>query len=1244
MFKRSLSIFAIIMLVFTASVSAAAPLSKEPTGSTDAGKKNSKITQLKKEELDKKYKSDDEVRVVVELQEAPAIEYATKKGKRYKDLPKAKKKELKAQKLERQKKVKAKVKEKKIGFKELENFTTVVNGFSAEMKYGKIVEIESIPEVSAVHIVNEYERPKDKPDMIYSKELVQAQEAWRDYGYTGEGMVVGIIDTGIDPSHRDMVLSNEEEAELTESEVYALKETDGLRGNYYTDKVPYGYNYMDDNEEILDLGEGASMHGMHVGGTVAANGDEENGGIKGVAPEAQLLALKVFGNDQDEQTTWGDIYIKAIDEAIVLGADVLNMSLGSTAGFVSPEDPEQQAVARAVDNGILMSISSGNSAHFGNGFANPDTENPDIGVAGTPGLAYDSLQVASLENSFLDLDAVTYTVNGETSKAPYMSASSVHPNSLEEKVYELAYAGIGTPEELEQANVKGKFALIQRGTLAFTEKALNAQAAGAAGVIIYNNADGFISMVTDPNIVIPQLFMLKADGDQLQQALAAGEKVTVTFNGEKTKAANPEAGKMSSFTSWGTAPNLDFKPEITAPGGQIYSTLNDDKYGMMSGTSMAAPHVSGGAALVLERADQEFKLEGFDRVNLAKNLMMNTSQPLIDKGIVNEALEWDIPYSPRRQGAGVMQLHSALSTPVVVTEADKKEAKVALKEVGNTFSFTLKAENLSGKPVEYDVAGNVQTDFAIEGQLGYLANELEAQKIIGATIQINGSDKKTIEVPANGSVTFKVDVDLSKAKVLGDDLETQVPIDSVFPNGYFVEGYVTLTDPADTNPELNVPYEGFKGKWDKAPILDETKYDKESFYGMGGMVTTIDTNTFDYLGYDPVAQTFNSKFIAISPNNDGVQDDLIPVMSFLRNAESVEYSILDAAGRSLRKIRTDQFVTKDYYDEGRGSYYSILENSRWDGKINNQTAKDGYYYYEIRALLDYDGAEWQTYKFPVKVDTAAPSLKAVKQGDMLEIKGTDNAGGSGIAYYDIEVDGKSILTEPLSPKIKEYSLKEIEGRKVQVIAADFAGNETSVKVNMDEGAEEADTAGPAVHITAPKTLSITNKKKVEITGYIEEPSGLKEFKIDGKKVKTNYDEGQKRYVFTHKQTFTDGVQGFTVTAVDKKNNTSTFKRTIMVDSEKPRLIISNIPQKVSAEDGTAKVNMKVQDNFDEIRVYVNGSEVFSQAFKEPYEMRGFSKTIKNVELPIKPGKNQFEILVTDLAGNQTKKKIAIKAK
>ena len=286
--------------------------------------------------------------------------------------------------------------------------------------------------------------------------------------------------------------------------------------------------------DILDDNADTGMHGMHVGGTVAANGDEENGGIKGVAPEAQLLALRVFG--EEEATTTGDIYIKAIDDAIKLGADVLNMSLGSSAGFVDDESPEQQAVKRAVDNGVVMSISAGNSNYFGEGYFYPYASNPDYGVVGAPGVSYDSISVASFENTNMTVDEANVSIgNGEATQVMFLSAGQTAPTVGSS--FELVDAGLGAPKDFAGKTMEGKFALVQRGTLSFVDKAKNAQAAGAAGVIIYNNTDGTVSMATDATITIPQLFMLKADGDRFAAALQNGQSVTVNFDGGKTDSA-----------------------------------------------------------------------------------------------------------------------------------------------------------------------------------------------------------------------------------------------------------------------------------------------------------------------------------------------------------------------------------------------------------------------------------------------------------------------------------------------------------------------------------------------------------------------------------------------------------------------------------------------------------------------------------------------------------------------------------
>lgn len=1184
--------------------------------------------QISKTELEDQYQVNDKVRIVVELKDKPAIDYAQEKGVQFKELSPTTKEQLQKNILASQDKVKSQITSKNIKAEYINNFTTVLNGFSAEVKYGDLIKIESLDNVAGVHIVNEYQRPTEEPEMVYSKELVQAQEAWRDYGYKGEGMIVGVIDTGIDPSHKDMVLTDSETAKLTESKVKESVSTNHLQGKYYTEKVPYGYNYMDENDNIHDDSAGASMHGMHVSGTVGANGDEENGGIKGIAPEAQLLALKVFGNDPEFASTFGDIYVKAIDDAIALGADVLNMSLGSTAGFVSAEDPEQKAVQKAIDNGILMSISAGNSAHFGNGYANPLASNPDIGVSGSPGVAYNSLQVASVENSYMDLDAVEFEINGVKDIAPFLSASSVHPKDVATKTFEIAYGGLGYPEEL--TNVTGKYALIQRGVLAFVDKAKNAQAAGALGVIIYNNADGYVNMQSESSITIPQLFMLKTDGDKLASALNAGKTVTISFNGEKTTAPNPEAGKMSAFTSWGLTPNLDFKPEITAPGGQIYSTLENNQYGMMSGTSMAAPHVSGGSALVLERVDNEFGVTGLERVQIAKNILMNTASPIKDQGFVNGAFGWDNPYSPRRQGAGIMQLHSALKTPVIVTEKNTKEAKVALKEVGDQFEFTLTAQNFSDEAVEYDVSANLQTNFAGWGELGYDPDVLEEAPIYDASILVDGEESSTVTVPANGSVSFKVTAGLSTATVVEPSTGELVDISEVFPNGYFVEGFVTLVDTTDTNPELSVPYVGFKGDWNAAPIVDSYIDSDESFYQVSGLLD----EDYNYLGVEPIKEeTLDPGNNAISPNADGVQDSTVPVLSFLRNAKKVEYNILDKDGKKLRTLLTENLVVKNYYDGGLGPMYYLNPAKTWDGKINNKVV-EGDYYYEVKATLDYPGATPQSFKMPIQVDTTKPNLKLSHEDGAVALVASDE-NGSGIAYFDVSLDGKTL--DPLPGDTTEYPLDELEvGQTLTITAFDYAGNATKKSLYGAEGTK------PDIHLLTPEAFEPYNSKEVGISGYVNEESGIDSLSIAEQEVPVQYNAETKRYEFDTTIKFeSDGVQKFYIEAVDGNGNKTSFTRTIFVDSTAPTLNVKGAPLNVGLSDKNPKVSLEVKDNFDDIHVRVNGDEVYFNEFKEPFAMRGFDQTLQDIELNLENGENTFVIEVEDLGGNKSTQEVKI---
>lgn len=974
------------------------------------------------------------VRVTVEIDGEAPIEKATKQGVKFGDLSVAEKKVLINEAKAKKNAAKKAMKDKKINAKILQDFEAVVNGFSAEVKYGDIEAIKNLPNVKNVVVSNKYERPIAKPDMIYSKELVQAQQAWNDYGYKGEGMVVGVIDTGVDHTHQDMVLSDDTSIALTEEEVNQIIGDEELPGYYYTDKVPYGYNYMDQNHEYTDNFPGASNHGMHVSGTVAANGDEENGGIVGIAPEAQILNLKVFGNDPEMQYTYGDVYIAAIDDAIKLGADVLNMSLGSPAGFVAADDPEQLAVTRAVENGIMMSISAGNSNMFGDGFFYPYASNPDYGVSGSPGLSYDSLQVASFENSHMVVDALQYAIDGgDGVTAGFLSASEVSP--ADGATVELVEAGLGAPADFEGKDFAGKYALIQRGELSFVDKTLNAQNAGAAGAIIYNNTDGIINMASDPAITIPQLAMSMSDGAALAAALGEGQTVTVTFSGEKTAIPNAEAGKMSTFSSWGLTPNLDFKPEITAPGGQIYSTLNNNQYGVKSGTSMAAPHVSGGSALVMQRVDEEFGLEGRDRVELAKNLLMNTAKPVELEGA---------PVSPRRQGAGLMQLHSALSTPVIVTDSNTGEAKVALKEISeNMVSFELTATNFSDEAVNYEVSANAMSDVPVNAGGFYvnLPNDFGSLELDGTTT-VNGEEVSAIEVPANGTVSFEVRVDVSE----WDDT-----LKSYYENGYWLDGFVTLVDPTDTNPTLTIPYAGFKGEWDAAPIFDLPMWDGMSYYGMTGAVTSFGDGDYGHLGYDMATDSYDPANIAFSPNGDGYLDDAGLILSFLRNAKEVTFNVLDENGNVVDTIFTESYITKDYYDSGQGSYYKLSPDWMWDGTIDGEKAADGQYFLQAVGVIDFEGAESDSIEIPVQVDTDAPDVAADidRENRELTVSVADD-NGSGVAAWQVLVDGKDV--SGVLSGVSEYDLTNINPNQVvTVYVEDNAGNATLKNVLGPQG-------------------------------------------------------------------------------------------------------------------------------------------------------------------------------------------------
>lgn len=235
--KKGIVLFLAFLLVFSQGfMVSAAPLKVQDVEKPKVELKE----ELKNAKEEKGYKDTDKVRVVVEVKGEPAITYATKQGKKFSDLDQSKQAELHDKALKAQKNVQQQLSKQAIKMEYKQSFTTVFNGFSGLVEFGKIESIAKLSGVANVTIANEYERPSEKPDMKYSKELVEAQEAW-EFGYDGEGMVVGVIDSGADPDHKDFVLTDADKAALTKKDVESDVAKHGLSGKYFNEKVPYGY-------------------------------------------------------------------------------------------------------------------------------------------------------------------------------------------------------------------------------------------------------------------------------------------------------------------------------------------------------------------------------------------------------------------------------------------------------------------------------------------------------------------------------------------------------------------------------------------------------------------------------------------------------------------------------------------------------------------------------------------------------------------------------------------------------------------------------------------------------------------------------------------------------------------------------------------------------------------------------------------------------------------------------------------
>ncbi len=425
-------------------------------------------------------------------------------------------------------------------------------------------------------------------------------EILRIDGIDGTGIKVAVIDTGVDFNHPD------------------------LFGWGPDGKVVGGYNFIREDELPLDT----NGHGTQVAGVIAADGQ-----AIGVAPKAKILAYKV---SEDGEGVSSELIIRAIEKAIEDGADIINISLGVNKTNAKID----RAVSIALEEGIFVVTAAGN-------------DGPGLKTIGSPGRNFGSVTVGATYNNLTSSLVATLEVD----EKPYTVIPMVGSTKLEEPIIgKIIFGGFGKIENLKEIDVKDTILIVERGSdvegelLYFSIKESNAANAGAKAMIVYNDRPGIflgelIHEFMEPGYKpqIPVVSIDRKEGLEIIESIKNGNEANMHLF------YNPDF--VAHFSSRGPVSPFYLKPDIVAPGAYINSTQNNAGYNFTSGTSYAAPHVSGAAALLLQKNPELHHHE-------IKSLLLTTVEPVSDA--------YGKEFSVHEAGAGRLDIGNAYGAKLII--------------------------------------------------------------------------------------------------------------------------------------------------------------------------------------------------------------------------------------------------------------------------------------------------------------------------------------------------------------------------------------------------------------------------------------------------------------------------------------------------------------------------------------------------------------------------------------------------
>lgn len=1095
------------------------------------------------------------------------------------------------------------------------NLTLAANIISANVPYGMIEQIEDIPGVQTVVLETLYEPQvytvddSASPQMATSGEMIGTSAAYAS-GYTGAGSRIAVIDTGIDTDHQSfsnagyqyslayqagavgedletyIASLNLLDAEEITSKLDQLNISADAEKLYISSKIPFAYNYVDENYDVTHDNDSQGEHGSHVEGIAAANAyiPNEDGTfskaldtvyVQGVAPDAQIITMKVFGSSGG---AYESDYIAAIEDAVILDCDSVNLSLGTSAHGFTYSSVYSDIMDSLAESDTVVTCSAGNNGSWADGSASgmPYLYNEDVSMyaGGSPGAYDNSLAVASATN---DGVVGNYFTVGESSVFynDGLYANNQAMTSLDGTFEYVLLNACGTEEEWAAVGdaLDGKIAVCFRGENAFYEKANAAVSNGAVGVIIANNTSGvYYINLSGYSYAAPVVTITMADGLAMldaAEAATAEDGSVLYYTGSLTvcqdlgtASYHSDYYTMSGFSSYGVPGSLTLKPEITAPGGNIYSVdgsvSGGTDYEVMSGTSMSSPQVAGMAALTAEfiRENNLEERTGLSSRTLSQSLLMSTAVPMLEEASGGNY------YSILRQGSGLANIGNAVTAQsYILMNADATESWADGKvkaELGDdpdrsgSYSFSFTLNNLTDTPKTYTLSADfftqdVFTDsgilfldtqtaalsmdvtFLVDGAvftpsaalicdldndgdtdsddaqiiISYCAGNLDTISQIAdldgdgsvtsydAYLLLSSMETSAITLPAGGSVTIQVNASLSDS--------TRSYLDSYYPNGAYVEGYVYVLPTSSQEGVVgdvthSIPVLGFYGGWTDASMYESITYTSYLYddYKMPYTGYVANNLVIQYAGDENTYwQIGNPYFIESSyPEERAAINAATTLVSYpfqlIRNADALTLMITNQDGEVLLMNNVSNRVNSAYYNYSYNTYYNQVQTYNINKKVSSLNVEEGDRitvslvavpeYYQVdgeltkQQVLDLvqsdalgEGAYLST---TMTVDNTAPTIsniyKDLVTGNLV-VTAQDNAYIASVQVTNLSGSKTYGYGLPYQTEAGELCAVEIDltnaavGEKAIVLIADYANNVTAYKIHY--GGEGEDYTG-----------------------------------------------------------------------------------------------------------------------------------------------------------------------------------------